>query len=435
MQPRRATAAVLAALALGSCAQEGPDARGGGGERTRGVSAELSGEAFDPSVLLAGTTALDDPSASRALAELARDRGLLGARWLAGTVAGDDRFAYWYQPGSDTYHRDDYNAVRHAGVTYSLFQALDWDDDPAIRRAGETGVRWIASHAIETDAGRAFEHDGITKLGGQALAVVALLERRRVTGDASRDPLIDDLATFLLSMERPTPSGAYWNSFVDGERLPEPDSDYYPGEALLALARLAAAFPARSDYAEAAQRAAHYLVHVRDGDLPALGVVPRDDHWLTIALNDLDRLDPDDGYAAVVRLQGERMRAGQYTAADGRADLVGASGAQDPVNYTSTATKGEAFVAAWSLAERRRDPVLADAMADAARATAQFAMRVQFGERAASRFPAPAHAVGAWPTGPDSDDVRMDFVQHNASLLFGVAWMTLEGDVPAQPDV
>lgn len=371
-----------------------------------------------------------DGERREALAALARDRALLGARWLAGTVRDDGSYHYWYLPVTDEFDDSDYNEVRHAGVTYALFQAYGENGDESLSEAGDAAAEWIEAQSLEADVGRHFHLAGRTKLGGQALAVVALLERRRATGATDLDGLIDDLAAFMLSMERDDHPGMYWMSYELGERLSTPDSLFYPGEALLALTRLARAFPERTEYLDAAVRAAEYLVHERDGDIPQQGDVPRDDHWLTIALSDLYRLAPDDDYATVVYLQGTRMTAAQYTADHGRPGLIGANALRDPVNYTSTATKGEALVAAWALAEHRDDQELSPIFAEAARRTAQFALRVQYTAENTGGMADPAATIGAWPQDPEVESVRIDFVQHNVSMLLGVWWITDSGDLP-----
>lgn len=404
--------------------------RGGGDDGTTATTVRSPEQVAR---ILDGATPVD-AELEQELGELARDRAVLGARWLAGTVRDDGRYHYWYRAVAGEFDDTDYNEVRHAGVTYALYQAYGETGDETLLEAAEQASEWIDAQSIEADVGRRYDFGGRTKLGGQALALVALLERRRVTDDPRFDGLIDDLAAFILSMEREDPPGRYWMSYDAGERLPTPDSLFYPGETLLALTRLARAFPDEAEFLEAAERAAAYLVHVRDGDIPELGEVPRDDHWLTIALAELYRLDPEDGYAAVVDLQGLRMRGFQYTEADGHPGLIGANKLRDPVNYTSTATKGEALVAAWSLALHRGRDELAAAFAEAARRTAQFAMRIQYTAGTANRLPDPHEAIGAWPQDPTVPDVRMDFVQHNVSLLLGTWWMTDDGDVPQAVD-
>jgi hypothetical protein len=366
-----------------------------------------------------------------ALGELALDRAAMGARWLASVARDDGSFFYIYYPEDDEYQGDDYNEVRHAGTTYSLFCAYAASDDDSVLEAAEGGARYIADNSVVVgDRGRAFVYQDRMKLGGQALALVALLERRRVLADTTYDDLIGDLARFMLSMELPDQAGRYHQSYdaAADERSLEPDSDYYPGEALLALTRLAQQFP-DGPYLGHATRAADYLLHERDGDIPAADAIPREDHWLTMALSELYRLDPRPEYREVAYLQAESMIANQYDGDDAPM-RIGASSLRNPINYTSTATKAEALVAAWALAAFAGDSDAEVRYADAARRNVQFLLRVQFTEENTQLFPRPEAVLGAW--GKDAMDpwIRIDFVQHNVASLLGVWSMTVAGDIP-----
>ena len=313
-----------------------------------------------------------------------------------------------------------------------MFQAYGALGDETLRDVAERGAQYIADHSIPAgDGGLAFVYEGRMKLGGQALALVALLERRRVVGDDTHDELIAGLSGFMMSLELDDEPGRYYQSYDAELQEPslEPDSDYYPGEALLALTRLARHYP-DGPYLDFAVRAADYLVHQRDGDIPEAGEVPREDHWLALALSELYQLRPEAAYRDVAYLQAETMTANQYTAADG-AWRAGGSSLQSPINYTSTATKGEALVAVWAMASATGDDAAADRYAAAARRNAQFQLRVQFTAENTELFPDPVMVIGAW--GKDALDpwIRIDFVQHNISALIGVWYMTKEGSIPA----
>ena len=378
---------------------------------------------------LDGTTEID----AHALAQLAFERAHLGATWLARVVRPNGAFYYIYRPAKEAYDEDAYNAIRHAGTTYSLFQVYGAVRDDEILAAAEKVARFIRDAAVDAGdgSGKAYVHEGVMKLGGQALALVALLERRRVTHKTSLDPLINGLATLMLAMELKQEPGRFHQSYDPQSRTLHltPDSDYYPGECLLALTRLAAQFP-DGPYLEAAKRAAAFLIHVRDGDIIERGAIPREDHWLAMALSELYRLDPNPDYATVAYLQAESMIRNQYTDADGIPARIGGSRSRNPINYTSTATKGEALVSAWSLAAFRQDQPAVERFAQAARRNAQFQMRVQYTRESTALFGTPERLIGAWAMDIANTYVRIDFVQHNISQLIGVWSMTYHGDLP-----
>ncbi|MDP8925149.1 MAG: hypothetical protein M3O34_20075 [Chloroflexota bacterium] len=381
--------------------------------------------------VLDGTTDIDE----QALADLAFERAQLGAQWLANAVRPDGAYYYGYDPVRDRYETTDYNEVRHAGTTYALFQVYGAGGAEDLREPAERAAAYIDSQSRAVAAGgRAFAYKGVTKLGGQALALVALLERRRVTGDTAYDPLIGDLATFMLSLERQDRPGQYFHKYDVNAGRPIADavSSFYPGEALLALTRLAVAFP-DGPYLDAATRAANYLVHERDGDLPTLGRIRNRDHWLTMALSELYRLTPDPDYATVAYLQGDSMLRDQYEARHGRPELIGAARGREPIGFTGTATRGEALVAAWGLAGFRGDQDAAARFATGARRNVQFQMRVQHTAENTGQFPRPDRVIGGWGQNATRPYVQIDYVQHNISALIGVWYLTETGELPIGP--
>lgn len=204
---------------------------------------------------------------------------------------------------------------------------------------------------------------------------------------------------------------------------------FYPGEALLALTRLAEQFP-DGPYLGAANRAANYLVRVRDGDIPESGQIPRQDHWLTIALSELYRLEKDDGYATVAYLQADAMIGNQYTAEDGDARIIGGARREGPISYTSTATKGEAIVAAWGLATFKGDEEAVARFALGAQRNAQFQMRMQYTAENTTEFARPDLTIGGWAANDEDRSIRIDYVQHNMSVLVGLWHLTVDGDLP-----
>jgi hypothetical protein len=76
-----------------------------------------------------------------ALAELARARAALAANWLAGAQRPTGVFYYSYDPFADQYETIEYNEVRHAGTTYSFFQAYGLLGDESVAAGGGEGER------------------------------------------------------------------------------------------------------------------------------------------------------------------------------------------------------------------------------------------------------------------------------------------------------
>jgi hypothetical protein len=378
--------------------------------------------------VLSGTRPIDRP----ALARLAVARAGLGARWLAGDQRPDGSFFYKYFPRRNAYDLRDYNPLRHAGTTYSLYQVYDVTRDPRVLAAAERGSEWIDRNSFRSPdgSGRAFVFEGVCKLGGQALALIALLERRRVTGDARYDRLISEMARLLASLKVPGQAGRYYQSYrpASNHRSLLPASDYYPAEALLAVTRLAQRFPGRG-YIQDAAAAGHYLLHTREGTWVRSPRQVVENHWLALAFSELYRMRRDSRFRRAAYLQADSMRRHQFTARDGEPEAIGAPTDRMPINYTSSSTKAEALVAVWALARWARDVAAERRFSQAALRNVQFQMRVQFTPALSRRFPRPDRTVWAWPQDPFVDTIRMDFVQHNISALI-TAWQILRrGDV------
>ncbi len=384
----------------------------------------------DVDPILDGTAPVD----AEGLAALARERTVLAAAWLTEAQRPTGVFYYFYDPVKDEYELEQYNEVRHAGTAYALYQAYGMLGDDTVLATAEGAADYIQKSTVPiVSAGEAYLdiQNGDTSLGGQALALVALLERRRVTANTDADELIQAMAEFLLWMEYEDRSGQFYNSYNHRaqRKLPTPDVVFYPGEALLALTRLAEQFP-DGPYLEVANRTANFLVRVRDGDIPESGQIPREDHWLTIALSELYRLEKDEGYATVAFLQADAMIDNQYTADDGDVTKIGGARREGPISYTSTATKGEAIVAAWGLATHKGDEAAAARFALGAQRNAQYQLRVQYTEANTTDFARPDLTIGGWATNDEDRSIRIDYVQHNMSVLVGLWHLTVEEDLP-----
>src|SRR5699024_5282749 len=76
------------------------------------------------------------------------------------------------------------------------------------------------------------------KVGGNALAIVALAKYTEVTGNNKHVPLMQDLASWIKEVQGDDGEfTVHKQRYSNGERF-DFVSHYYPGEAILALVRL-----------------------------------------------------------------------------------------------------------------------------------------------------------------------------------------------------
>jgi UDP-N-acetylmuramoyl-tripeptide--D-alanyl-D-alanine ligase len=217
-----------------------------------------------------------------------------GADHLARQVGDDGRFVYGYHPCFDR-RINAYNALRHASSTYAMIEAWEMLRDPrlgaAIDRALGHLVRELirpATLADGTEAAFLVDVGDEIKLGGSAVAILALARHAQATGCGDHEALMERLALGIRSMQDPA-TGAFTHVLHYPELgVVQPfRTIYYEGEAAFALMRL----------------------HQLTGDPRWLAVVERaydhfiaaehwqhHDHWLGYCTNELTRVRPEARY-------------------------------------------------------------------------------------------------------------------------------------------
>lgn len=354
------------------------------------------------------------------LLEAARE----GGDYLVRHQREDGDFAYEYDPSADQVSSD-YNLLRHAGSCYALFELHGATGDSRYLAAGRRGLealwrRLQAPRPEDTAAGfRTVVSPGReAKLGGAALALIALLQEREVTpAPAPLPPLAVELARFLVFMQ--DVDGHFRSKYFYGEPDPRPfDSIYYPGEAILALARLSDLDP-DPRWLAAARKGADWLIEVRDrgkevADLPH-------DHWLLMGLEELHAKTGDRRYLEQGRRIAQAILEAQWGSDAPWPDWQG--GFYRPPRSTPTATRAEGMVAMTRLAERAGLDTAA--YRRSLRDMAGFQLRTRLGPEAVLFVARPDLARGGFRAGLTQDEVRIDFVQHNVSALLGLRGLLL----------
>lgn len=313
---------------------------------------------------------------------------------------------------------EDYNQVRHAGVTMSLYQAAASGHDGALEIA-DRGTAWALGRTWEDGERLVFgPTSGRVSVGSAALVVAGLVERREDTLDTHHDEVLLGLGRFLSDQVEERGSVlAYYDADT---RRPVPDrySIFFTGEVMWALARLHATFP-DAGFDAPTERIGRYIATIRDDVEPAFPPLP--DHWGAYA------------YAEVAGWTGHRLADVEVAYARRLAALFGiairselplrAGGWQSwtrpgPSRAAGVGTTGEGLTALWRAIQR--DERLADLDEDVSeRLTCLAGLMVQrqVDAEVAEAFSHPDAARGAWFA---SDEVRMDDIQHALSFLVAV---------------
>jgi hypothetical protein len=342
-----------------------------------------------------------------------------GGNYLAASVRADGSFVYRYLPKSNIVP-DDYNIVRHAGTIYAMAELYDVTGDPELLAAIQRAIGYL-ERATAPCPGQAtgvptlcVVEDGVAKLGGSALGVVALAQYTVVTGDEQYIPLMRDLATWIA--EAQLDDGSFISKVDMATNQPtEFLSIFYPGEAILGLTRLYQ-IDADERWLDVAERAARFLILDRDAGLKT-SELPHD-HWLLYGINELYRDRPDPIYLEHALRITQTITDSQLNAPP-FADWTGSYHA--PPYSTPTATRSEGLCAAYQL---MRDEGLDDEAArirDALELGIRFQLQTQFRPESAMYLADPQRVLGGFHRSLDNYEIRNDYIQHNISALLCAA--------------
>ena len=201
---------------------------------------------------------------------------------LSALVQGDGRFVYHWPVDSRTDLEGRYNILRHAGSTWMLSAARHLADPEASHAVSRANGYLTSHHVQESPDGLCVVENNESKLGGDALAVLALLEPHTeiaCIGNETLDGLVQNMIVGLRQ------HGWSIHKREASTWKPIPfQSDYYVGEALFAC----------TEYARrnASARITPELISAfrRYADL-SYGV-EQQSHWMLYALESLNKVLP-----------------------------------------------------------------------------------------------------------------------------------------------
>jgi hypothetical protein len=347
-----------------------------------------------------------------------------GADYLSHAMIDSGHFAYMYHPVED--HEDSaYGLLRHAGAVYALFEAYDELHDPLYLDKGQKGLDYLrtrfkvpsAANGVAAKEPMLYLSDNADeeqqKVGGNGLALLAYTKKAEATGSKADLDVMRQLGLFIVRQQYPD---GHFRSNEDVEKESPTEGKgrkkeviYFAGEAIFGLLHLYNVDP-DPRWLEAARKGADFCVKIRDAGQSAQTI--EHDHWLSYALNELQRRVPDQAYVDHALLIADGIKRAQHSKEHAPSpDFVGSFYAEAP--STPASVRLEALVADMRLMRflgKSTDDLLPSATAIAAFTTGQ-----QYNDENDFFLKNPERARGGVRESVVDDDIRIDYVQHAMS--------------------
>ncbi len=347
-----------------------------------------------------------------------RDRlvasALAAGDYLLRVLNDEGRFAYTLDRWLEARSRNAYNIVRHAGSASALFELGAATGEQRFVVGGVRAMRYLArSYRPGAADGLTYvlDRDGKGKLGALGLALVALSRKlEHAPEPADREHALA-LGRQIVAMQHP--DGSFESYLrVRGDEPTGSTSLYYPGEAMLGLARVVG-LGLDDGFMAAAHRGADFLIASRQGreKMPP-------DAWLIQALEVLYEDDPKPSYVEHAIAIARSMMTDQFGP---DAPVAFAGGFRpEPIRSTRTSARVEGMVSAHRLAARAGDERAPSILAAAMRTPAHLLPMLLDADNSFF-LPKPDPALGGMRGGLDDAEIRIDYVQHHISAMLGLA--------------
>lgn len=214
--------------------------------------------------------------------------------YLARQVKDTGAFVYGYHPCFDR-EIDAYNTLRHASTTYSMIEAWEVTRDDRLKAAIDRSLDHLCDRLIKhcrlpdgSEAAFLVDVDGEVKLGGNAVAILALTKYCKVTASEDYLTVAQKLARGVVFMQDgATGSFSHVLNFADLSVRDRFRTIYYDGEAAFGLMRLYE-ITRELIWLETVEKAFDYFIASRHWE--------HHDHWLSYCVNELTRYRPEECY-------------------------------------------------------------------------------------------------------------------------------------------
>lgn len=326
------------------------------------------------------------------------------AEYIAYRQLPSGLFTYQFEPGLNQYSDED-NLVRQVGTAVAVSVHARLSKKSASLAAADNAIRYHLQGLTDIPSidGASFiaTRDKRNKLGVTALLSVAMAHHPHAD---QYDSIRQRLIRGMLSLQRP--SGMFVTAFPPAEEIS--GQDYYPGEALLALALDYDRHPS-AVVLDAFDRAiSYYREYFRDSRSPAFV------SWQVQAFALIAQHSKRQEYVDYVFELTDWLAEKQLTQANCKwPELRGGVAATTSGRAgVATASHLEGFTDALTLARTVGDVARARRYETVVREAARFVMQLQFRPEEAYYIRSPQDAVGGIRTAPAINKLRIDHCQH-----------------------
>ena len=326
-------------------------------------------------------------------------------------------FAYEYDPLKNTVDISKYNILRHAGTVYSMLKLYNDTKNEQLLKMSEKSLAYLLSFVRSFENASCVAYNNEIKLGGNALSIIALVEYTKLTDNEKQLTTIQSLAKYIKQSQKETGEFICKRYYPTGETS-DFISQYYPGEAILALCRLYD-LDKNETWLDTAENGAKYLIQIRDANYSKYELVH--DHWLLMALNELYRNRDNPLYfnhsmriaESIINMQRDGINKESV-----HTNWIGSY--YTPPGSTPTATRSEGLIAAYELAKDFGNTTTVEKIYNAIELGIKFQLQTQFRTEEVINLPDPQQAIGGFHESLTDYNIRIDYVQHNICSILGL---------------
>ncbi|CAM4282019.1 hypothetical protein [Lacicoccus alkaliphilus] len=327
------------------------------------------------------------------------------------------KFVYTYDPAEDTAEKK-YNILRHAGTIFSMLQTYELTQDEEIMEDIKKALEYLIDKVkdpVVDEKGKVVVERDVVKVGGNGLAIVALATYTEITQDKKYLSLMQELAVWIKEMQDETGNFKVHKQIYSTGEITDFVSDFYIGEAILAMTKLYA-LDNNEEWLDVAEKAADYLILNKNEGATKSTI--HHDHWLLYGLKGLYRLRKKDIYIRHLLMMSDSIIDTQYT--ENNIEDMEFIGGYPPQAGTlpksvPVACRTEGLSNAYAIAKEFGYEAEAERMKNAIILGVQFQLQMQLREESTMHFQNKSLSLGAFYNKFKDITLRNDFTQHNIS--------------------